>query len=48
MNLIGVKGKIRFIGNISLFLPLLYIGQFTHLGKHTTFGMGQYKLKIIQ
>lgn len=48
MNLIGVKGKIRFTGNISLFLPLLYVGQFTHLGKHTTFGMGQYKLKIIQ
>lgn len=42
MTLGGLMGEVRLEGNLEPFIPLLYLGQWLHLGKNTTFGMGQY------
>jgi hypothetical protein len=43
MHLGGVLGSYR-ISNAYLepLWPLLYLGQWTHAGKNTSFGLGQY------
>ncbi len=42
MTLGGFMGKASFFGDIGAYLPLLYLGQYTHLGKQTMFGLGKY------
>ena len=44
INLGGIKGKITYEGEMSDFIPLLVLGELTHVGKGTVFGMGKYKL----
>jgi len=44
MKLGGLIGKITYEGNLKKFLPLLHIGEFIHVGKATTFGLGKYSL----
>ncbi len=46
MKLGGLVGTIVFEGDISPFLPLLMLGQYTHFGKNATFGLGKYRLEI--
>ncbi len=41
----GIVGNITFSGNISPFYKLLKIGEYTHIGKNTSFGHGYYKIK---
>jgi len=38
----GVVGDITYAGNLAPFLPLLLLGQYTHVGKGCVFGLGQY------
>ena len=40
----GFRGKIRFEGDIKPFLPLIYLGKHLHIGHHTAFGYGQYRI----
>ena len=40
----GFIGKIRFEGNLQPFLPFIYLGEYLHIGHHTAFGHGQYRL----
>ena len=40
----GFVGKIRFSGELQLFLPFIYLGAYLHIGHHTAFGFGQYRL----
>jgi len=40
----GVLGKLELSGDLSVFLPLLLIGQWLHVGNKTTFGMGGYTI----
>ena len=40
----GFVGKIRFEGELSPFLPFIYLGEYLHIGHHTAFGFGQYCL----
>lgn len=40
----GLVGHIRLHGNLDAFTPLLHLGQWLHLGKNATFGLGQYHL----
>ena len=40
----GFIGKVRFLGELQLFLPFIYLGTFLHIGHHTAFGFGQYRL----
>lgn len=46
MTLGGVMGKITIRGDLAPFVPLLYMGQWLHLGKNATFGMGHYELEL--
>ena len=44
----GVIGKIQMEGDFTPFIQLLKAGEFLHTGKGTTFGLGKYKLKILE
>lgn len=44
MNMGGVVGSLTYEGELAPFLPLLLLGQYTHIGKNTTFGLGKYVL----
>ena len=46
----GVVGHWRWFGqedDLSLLTPLLYIGQWLHVGKETVFGLGLYELDVL-
>ena len=40
----GFIGKVRFTGDLEPFLPFIYLGEYLHIGHHTAFGFGQYRL----
>ena len=40
----GFVGKIHFSGEIEPFLPFIYLGEYLHIGHHTAFGFGQYRI----
>ena len=44
MYLGGLIGTITYSGSLDEFLPFLILGQYTHVGKNATFGLGQYRL----
>ena len=44
MSFGGVVGKIELGGSLGPFLPYLHLGQWLHLGKNATFGLGQYQI----
>ncbi|MFZ5518635.1 MAG: CRISPR system precrRNA processing endoribonuclease RAMP protein Cas6 [Candidatus Zhuqueibacterota bacterium] len=46
MKLGGITGRITFQGYLQPFLPFLILGQYVHVGKNTTFGLGKYKLSF--
>lgn len=44
MKLGGFVGTVSYEGDFRDFLPLLVIGQYTHIGKNCTFGLGKYEI----
>ncbi len=44
MKLGGFIGKVTYTGEFSPFLHPLFFGQYTHVGKNTTFGLGRYEI----
>lgn len=44
MSLGGVVGDWALRGNLTPFLPFLHLGQWLHVGKNATFGLGGYTL----
>lgn len=44
MKLGGFMGSISFKGEIGPFLPLLFLGEYVHVGKGTSFGLGKYRI----
>ena len=40
----GFIGRVRFTGELAPFLPFIYLGEYLHIGHHTAFGHGQYRL----
>jgi hypothetical protein len=44
MSLGGVVGEWTLRGDLTPFLPFLYLGQWLHVGKNATFGLGGYRL----
>ncbi len=44
MKLGGFLGEISYRGNIQPFIPFLKAGEYLHIGKGTTFGLGKYQI----
>lgn len=44
MKMGGLVGSITFKGDFEPFLPLLSLGEYIHVGKGTSFGLGKYKI----
>lgn len=44
MRLDGLLGRLSLHGPLEGWWPWLWLGQYTHLGKNTSFGLGQYQL----
>jgi hypothetical protein len=40
----GITGEATYEGGLAPFWPFLVFGQWTHVGKGCTFGLGQYRL----
>ena len=40
----GFIGKVKYKGDIEPFLPLIFLGEYLHIGHHTAFGFGQYRI----
>ena len=43
----GFIGPIRFEGDLQPFLPFIFLGEYLHIGHHTAFGFGQYRITSI-
>ena len=43
-SLQGFVGGIEFRGTLTPFLPLILLGEYTHVGRQTSFGMGKYMI----
>lgn len=46
MALDGLIGDITLTGDLSAWYPWLWLGQYTHIGKNTSFGLGKYTLVL--
>jgi len=46
MSLGGIVGWVRYEGNLGEFWPFLHLGEKLHLGKQTTFGLGQIQMNL--
>ncbi|MCK8826435.1 CRISPR system precrRNA processing endoribonuclease RAMP protein Cas6 [Natroniella acetigena] len=44
----GGVGELKYQGDLERFLPYLILGQYTHVGKNTVFGLGEYKILFIE
>jgi len=44
MQLGGMTGTVVFTGETGKYLPLFRLGEFLHIGKGSTFGLGKYRL----
>jgi len=40
----GFKGVITYTGDLEIFIPLIFIGSYIHIGKQTSFGLGKYEI----
>ena len=46
MKIGGFVGEAFYEGELSPFLPFLRLGEFVHLGKGTSFGLGKYRIVL--
>jgi hypothetical protein len=43
----GFVGDVTYEGDLAEFLPLLILGQYTHVGKYAVWGSGQYEVRVL-
>lgn len=46
MKLGGFIGEVTYTGDITPFWPFIKLGEFIHVGKGSTFGLGQYEAEV--
>lgn len=46
MYLKGIRGSVTYRGDFSKFIPLLLLGEQMQIGKHSSFGLGEYKILL--
>jgi CRISPR/Cas system endoribonuclease Cas6 (RAMP superfamily) len=44
MKMGGFVGEITFQGELEQFLPFIALGEYIHVGKGTSFGLGKYEI----
>ena len=44
MSLGGITGTVSYEGNLTEFMSLLKLGEYVHVGKGTSFGLGKYEI----
>jgi len=44
VKLDGIIGQVTYKGDFTEFVPLLLLGEQLHIGKHTSYGFGEYKI----
>ncbi len=44
MSLLGFQGRLKYKGDLGIFLPWLKAGEEFHIGKHISFGFGKFRL----
>jgi len=42
----GFLGEVTFEGDLTPFLPMILLGEYLHVGKYTTFGLGKYEVLV--
>lgn len=42
MKLGGIVGEVEYAGDLTPFAPFLAVGEWIHVGKNATFGLGKY------
>ena len=48
MKLGGLLGNVTYTGELEPFLPFIALGQYVHVGKNATFGLGKYQIENIK
>jgi CRISPR/Cas system endoribonuclease Cas6 (RAMP superfamily) len=48
MEWAGLVGTAIYEGDLTPFWPYLVFGQWVHVGKGTTFGLGAYRLEAVE
>jgi hypothetical protein len=48
MPLGGVRGTVRYGGPLTAFVPYARVGEYLHVGKNTTFGLGQVAFHLVE
>lgn len=48
MEWAGIVGAATYEGDLAPFWPYLVFGQWTHVGKGATFGLGRYRLEPVE
>ena len=44
MTLGDVPGQVKYEGNLESFMQILKLGEYIHVGKGTSFGLGRYEI----
>jgi hypothetical protein len=47
MTLGGLVGEWTLKGDLSPFIPYLFLGQWLHVGKNAVFGLGKYTTSLL-
>jgi DNA-binding transcriptional regulator of glucitol operon len=45
MQLGGLVGNVTYTGDLAMFMPFVVLGEFLHVGKNATFGLGKYRIE---